>query len=139
MPSILSTLGERACDSLLDRIDALTIPLHAASPIIHICLRTATTSLSITAPKAPNPATATSRDAPSFDIAGEERLLQDILDEVLAQGVWITRARRLREQEFVEWRQSICLVVTAVLSRKKCERAAGVIKAALTKVLTKRK
>jgi serine palmitoyltransferase len=140
-PSILSTLQEnvRAIRAVLDRIDLLTIPSHAASPIIHIHLRTATPSLSVAAPKAPNPATAASRDAPSFDIAGEERVLQDIVDEVLAQGVWITRARRLRGQELVESRPSIRLAVTAALSRKECERAAGVIKAAVTKVLTKRK
>ena len=29
-------------------------------------------------------------DAPSFDIAGEEHLLQNIVDNSLALGVWIT-------------------------------------------------
>jgi serine palmitoyltransferase len=83
--AILNTLQEnvRAIRAVLDRIDALTIPSHAASPIIHIHLHTATPSLSIAAPKAPNPATAASRDAPSFDIAGEELLSQDIVDTVL--------------------------------------------------------
>jgi serine palmitoyltransferase len=133
-PSILSTLQEnvRAIRAVLDRIDA-------ASPIIHILLRTGTPSLSVAAAKAPNPATAASRDAPSFDIVSEERVLQDIVDEVLAQGVWITRARRLRGQELVKSRPSIRLAVTAALSRKESERAAGVIKSAFTKVLTKRK
>ena len=56
-----------------------------------------------------NPATAALRDAPSFDIAGEERLLQDIVAEVLAQGVWITMAGQLRGQELVESRPSIRL------------------------------
>ena len=88
-PSILSTLQEnvRAIRAVLDPIDSLTIPSHEASPIIHIHLRTATPSLSVAASKAPNPATAASRDIPSFDIAGEEHLLQDIVDEVLARGV----------------------------------------------------
>ncbi|KAH9008667.1 hypothetical protein EDB84DRAFT_1595485 [Lactarius hengduanensis] len=49
--------------------------------------------------KPPNPATPAPRDALSFDTAGEGRLLQDIVDEALAQGVWITRTRRLRGQE----------------------------------------
>ena len=66
-------------------------------------------------------------------------MLQDIADEVLVQGVWITRARRLRGQELVEARLSIRLSVTAALSRKECARAAGVIKAAVAKVLVKRK
>ena len=139
-PSILSTLQEnvRAIRAILDRVEAITIPSHAASPIIHIHLRSAMPSASAST-KAPNAATPAPREAPSFDIAGEERLLQDIVDEVLAQGVWITRARRLRGQELVETRPSIRLAVTAALSRKECERAAGVIKAAVTKVLMKRK
>ena len=61
-------------------------------------------------------------------------MLQDIVDEVQAQGVWITRARRLRGQELVEVWPSIRLAVTAALSRKECERAAAV-----TRVLAKRK
>ena len=97
-PSILSKLHEnmRAIRAVLDRIDSLTIASHVASPINHIHLRTATPSLTVAAPKVPNPATAASRDALSFDIPGEEHLLQDIVNEVLAQGMWITRARWLR-------------------------------------------
>ena len=111
---------------------------HAASPIIHIHLRSPAPSSAATL-KAPNPSTPAPREPPSFDIAGEERVLQDIVDEVLAQGVWITRARCLRGQELVEVRPSIRLAVTAALSRKECERAAAIIKAAVTKVLAKRK
>jgi serine palmitoyltransferase len=128
----------RAIRAVLDRVEAITIPSFAASPIIHIHLRSATPSSAATL-KPPNPTTPAPREAPSFDIASEERTLQDIVDEVLAQGVWITRARRLREQELVEARPSIRLAVTSALSRKECERAAGVIKAAVTKVLAKRK
>jgi 7-keto-8-aminopelargonate synthetase-like enzyme len=42
-PSILSTLQEnvRAILAVLDRVDLFTIPSHAASPIIHVYLRTA--------------------------------------------------------------------------------------------------
>jgi serine palmitoyltransferase len=139
-PSILSTLQEniRAIRAVLDRVDVITIPSHAASPIIHIHLRSATPMSSATL-KAPNPMTPSPREPLSFDIAGEERVLQDIVDEVLAQGVWITRARRLRGRELVEARPRIRLAVTAALSRKECERAAGFIKAAVTKVLAKRK
>ncbi|KAH8984866.1 serine palmitoyltransferase [Lactarius akahatsu] len=108
MPSILSTLQEnvQATRAVLDCVEATTPP---------------------------NPTTPAPRDAPSFDIAGEERLLQDIVDEALAQGVWTTRARQLRGQELVEARPSIRLAVTTALSRKECERAAGVIKAVVVK------
>ena len=71
----------------------------------------------------------------TVDIAGKGHVLQDVMDEVLAQGAWITRASRLRGQELVEVRQSIRLPVTAALSLKDCERVAGIIKAAVTKVL----
>ena len=66
-------------------------------------------------------------------------MLQDIVDKVLAQGVWITPLRRLRGQELVEVRPSIRLTVTGALSRKKCEPAAAVTKTVVTKVLAKRK
>jgi serine palmitoyltransferase len=139
-PSILSTLQEnvRAIRAVLDQVEAITIPSHAASPIIHIHLRSATPMSSATL-KAPNPMTPAPREPPSFDIAGEERVLQDIVDEVLSQGVWITRERRLRGQELVEVRPSIRLAVTAALSRREYERGAGVIKATVTKVLAKNK
>ena len=57
------------------------------------------------------------------------------MDEVLAQGMWITRARRLCGQDLVESRPSIRFAKMAALSRKEGERAAGVMKAAVTKVL----
>ena len=137
-PSILSTLQDniRAIRAVLERVDCITIPSHAASPIIHIYMRSPSASPTHLLPTSPAKA---GRDAQSFDIVTEERLLQDIVDEVLAQGVWITRSRRLRGQEVFEARPSIRLAVTAALSRKECERAAGVIKAAAMKVLGKRK
>ncbi|KAH9060257.1 serine palmitoyltransferase [Lactarius vividus] len=100
MPSILSTLQEnvRAIQANLDRVEAITIPSHAASPIIHIHRGDR------------------GRDARTWRVD-----------------------RRLRGQELVEARPSIRLTITAALSRKERERAAGVIKAAVVKVLTKRK
>ncbi|KAH9015327.1 hypothetical protein EDB85DRAFT_2295648 [Lactarius pseudohatsudake] len=108
MPSILSALQENvlATRAVLDCVEAITPP---------------------------NPTTPAPRDALSFDMAGEERLLQDIVDEALAQGVWTARARRLRGQELVEECASIRLAVTAAVSRKECERAADVIKAVVVK------
>ncbi|KAI9452065.1 hypothetical protein BJY52DRAFT_1090771, partial [Lactarius psammicola] len=141
MPSILGTLQEnvREIRAVLDRVVTITIPLHSPLPlpITHIHLRSAATPSPSPSPsaKAPNPATPAPREAPSFDIVGEERLLQDIVDKAPGHGVWITRARRLRGQELVEPRPSIRLAVTAALTRMECERAAGVFKAAVAKVL----
>ena len=88
--------------------------------------------------KVQNPATLASRRPPSLDIAGGERVLQDIAGEVLAQGVWITRARRLRGQELVEVRPGIRIAFMNALSHKHCEGATTVIKAAIRKELAKR-
>jgi 7-keto-8-aminopelargonate synthetase-like enzyme len=101
---------------------------HAASPIFHIHLRKSSSATL----KAQNTTTPAPREPLSFDIAGEERMREDIVDEVLAPGVWITRARCLRERELVEARPSIRLAVTAVRSRKECEGAAGIIKAVVS-------
>lgn len=79
------------------------------------------------------------REPEVFNIELEEKLLQDIVEEALAQGVLITRARRLRGQELTEPRPSIRLALTAALSRKECEKAASIIKAAFIKVVAKRK
>ncbi|KAF8263997.1 hypothetical protein EI94DRAFT_1806383 [Lactarius quietus] len=62
-----------------------------ASLRVYLHLRSAAPSAPATA-KAPKPGTPALRDAPSFDIVGEERVLQDVVDEVLVQGVRIAGA-----------------------------------------------
>lgn len=74
-----------------------------------------------------------------FDIENEERILQEIVDEALSQGVLITRAKRLRGQEIVEPRPEIKIAMTNALTRKEVEKTANVIKNAVAKVLNKRK
>lgn len=144
-PSILSTLQEniRVIRSILDRVEYITIPSHPASPIIHIQVRPGSSSTlqlpSPSAGKPSNPASVQPREPAVFDIELEERLLQDIVDEALAQGVWTTRAKRLRGQELVEVRPSVRLAVSSAFTKKECEKAANVIKAAVVKVLGKRR
>ncbi|KAH9985180.1 pyridoxal phosphate-dependent transferase [Russula compacta] len=119
-------------------------------PIIHIHLRNTTlpatrlhplvlANAPVATAKPSNGRSPEPRDALTFYLAVEGRLLQDIVDEALAQGVWITQAKQLRGQQLVEARPSIRLAVTAALSRKECERTAGAVKATAVKVLTKRK
>lgn len=55
------------------------------------------------------------------------------------QGVWVTRAKRLRGQEIMEIRPGVKVCVTAALTRKESEKAAGVIKTAIGKVLGRRR
>ncbi|KAI0672390.1 serine palmitoyltransferase [Trametes maxima] len=145
-PSILSTLQEniRAVHAILDRVDCITIPSHPASAVIHLQVRwptlqlpTATTTSSPGKPS--NPLSVKPRDPPQFNAEVEERLLQDVVEEALTQGVMVTRAKRLRGQELIDVRPSIRLALTAALSRKDCEKAANVVKAAFVKVVGRRR
>ncbi|KAI9438152.1 hypothetical protein H4582DRAFT_2129181 [Lactarius indigo] len=80
-PSILSTLQESVHPiwAVLNRVEAIRIPSHPASAV-------PSTSVST---KPPNPATTMPCETPSFDIPGEGRLLQGIVDVALVEGVWI--------------------------------------------------
>ena len=149
-PSILSTLqvNVRAVRNILDRVECITIPSHPASPLIHIQVRSQSPALLLppsrsSPPSSPgkpsNPTSPLPRDYPQFDGPAEERLLQDIVEEALNQGVMITRAKRLHGQEMIETRPSIKLAITSALTKKECEKAANVIKAACVKVLGKRR
>ena len=69
----------------------------------------------------------------------EERILQDVVEEALSQGVLITRAKRLRGQELIEPRPSIRLAMTSALTKKDTEKALNVVKTALVKILGKRR
>ncbi|KAJ7576960.1 serine palmitoyltransferase [Mycena floridula] len=145
-PSLLSNLQEnvRAARAVLDRVDLITIPSHPASPVIHIQLKSTSASLhpsSATVNKPSNPASPLPRAAAKWDwdIETEERILQEVVEEALNQGVMITKARRLRGQETTEARPSIRLAMTSALTKKETEKAAGVVKAALVKVLSRRK
>lgn len=146
-PSILLNLHTNifAIRSALERLDCITITSHPASAIIHIQVRPPSAfSLSPNAiprgvGKPSNPSSVIPREPPSFDIEAEERLLQDVVDEALAGGVLLTRAKRLRGQEIVEPRPSIRIAASAALSKKDTEKAVGVVKAALVKVLGRRR
>ena len=151
-PSILTTLQEniRAVRAILDRVDCIHIPSHPASAVIHLQVRwptlqvppamTATGSSSSGSKSSrSNPLLVKPRDPPQFNVELDERILQEVVDEALAQGVLITRAKRLRGQELIEARPSVRLAITAALSRKDCEKAAGVVKAAFVKVVGKRR
>jgi serine palmitoyltransferase len=123
----------------LGPVEAITIvPSHAISQIIDIHQSSAMPSSFLTL-EAQNPANPALREVPLFDFSREERVRPDIVDEVLAQGMRITRARRLRRQELVEARPSIRLAVTAVLSLKECEPVAEDINAVAVKEHAKRR
>ncbi|KAI9438133.1 hypothetical protein H4582DRAFT_235472 [Lactarius indigo] len=129
----------RGCDpSLLDWVEVITIPSHPTSPIVHVHLRSVAKPSASASARPPIPTTPAPRSAPSFDITGEESLLQD-MDIVYEVGVWTVRAPRLRGQELIAVHPIIQLAITTMLLHKECKRAASVINAAVTKVLAKRK
>lgn len=149
-PSILATLQEniQAAHAILDRVDCISIPSHPASPIIHIYIKNTKSSLHpssaatiIPSTKSSNPTSILPKDAAGWDwdIPTEEKLLQDVVDEALVQGVLITKAKRLRGQELVEARPSIRLAMTSALTKKETEKAVNVVKNAFVKVLGKRR
>jgi serine palmitoyltransferase len=69
---------------------------------------------------------------PPEDIEHEEKLLQDVVDEALAQGVLITRSARLRGQEN-EMTPTLKIMVSAAFTKKEMEKASTVLKSAITK------
>ena len=97
------------------------------------------TAIPPSASKPSNPSSVASRNPQPFDIDAEERLLQEVVDDVLAQGIFITRAKRLRGQEMSEAQPSIRLAISSALTKKECEKAATIIKTSLVKVLGKRR
>ncbi|KAF8314084.1 serine palmitoyltransferase [Clavulina sp. PMI_390] len=148
-PSILTDLHANifAIRSVLDKLDCITIPSHPASAIIHIYIRNSSTPSGHLHPEAAakkrpsNPLQLITREAPPptpEEIAVEERLLQEVVDEALAQGVLLTRAQRVHGHETVEPRPSIRIAASAALTKKETEKAVAVVKNALVKVLGRR-
>ncbi|KAG6332951.1 hypothetical protein ID866_6136, partial [Astraeus odoratus] len=138
-PSALAALQENiaAVRAVLEKTDGITLVGHWASPIVHFYLKTHSPANGAT-----NGTTATvipPPSGPSFDYESEEKVLQDIVDDALSNGVLITRAKRLRGQEMVETRPTIRIVVTAALTRKEVEKAAGVVRSSVGRVLGKLK
>ncbi|EIW79758.1 serine palmitoyltransferase [Coniophora puteana RWD-64-598 SS2] len=134
-PSTLSALQEniRALRAVLEKTEGIAILGHRASPIVHFSLRSV-------APASLSPASAaTPAGKESFDVDGEERILQEIVEDALANGVMLTRAKYLRKQEMFEPRPTIRIAMTSALTRKEVEKAAGVVKASIARVLSRRR
>jgi serine palmitoyltransferase len=144
-PSVFENLQEnvRAARAILNKVDCVTIPSHSASPMIQIFIKSSlATSLYplsaiATIPQASNPNSPAPKDAVAWDwnLETEEMLLQQVVDEALAHGVLISKAKRLRGQEITEPRPSIRLCLTSSMTRKETEKSVGVVKIALIKVL----
>lgn len=142
----LASLPEsvRALRSILDTVHSIDIPSHPSSPLIHIQVKP-----SVVARAAPATSTALAKNATPSDAASKmvseasrvelERLLQEVVNECGQNGVLVTRTKRNWEQEMIEQRPSLRICVSAGLTKKEIERAGGVLKSALVKVLGKGK
>ena len=73
--------------------------------------------------------------SPPESIELEERLLQDVVDDALGQGVLICRAARLRGQEVFEPAPSLKIMISAAFTKKETEKMANTVRNSLTKVL----
>lgn len=103
---------EPAPEGQAENRDALvSIPSHPDSALIHIFLLT-----------------------PPPTLEEEEALLQEVVDEALANGVLVTRARRLRGQEPIEPEPSLKVTISGNMSRKEVEKAGKVLREAIVKV-----
>jgi serine palmitoyltransferase len=92
--------------------DALiSIPSHRESALIHVFLTN-----------------------PPSTLPEEEALLQEVVDEALANGLLVTRARRLRGQEAEDPEPSLKVCVSAGFSRKEMEKAGKTLRDAIVKV-----
>lgn len=141
-PSIFENLQANVdvAHAILDKLDCITIPSHPASPVIHIYVRPTPVERGTHGSIKYNVAYAPPQDA--FQMAEydtDERLLQEVAEECLAQNVIVTRAKRLKGQEVVEPRPSIRLALSSALTRKETERAVMVLRNVLVKVLGRRK
>lgn len=102
--------------SMLDKLSQIDIPSDPLSPLIHFSLK----------------------PSPDVSLTEEARILQDVVDEALNNGVLLTRAMVVAQHEMNVRRPSIRICVSAALSKKECEKAAGVIKAAVSKISKRR-
>jgi serine palmitoyltransferase len=73
--------------------------------------------------------------SPPESIEQEEKLLQDVVDDALGQGVLICRAARLRGQEVFEPAPSLKIMISAAFTKKEMEKITTTVRNSLTKVL----
>lgn len=132
-PQLLRELSERARSfrqilshkSLESLIELHSGDVNCPAPFFHIRI---------------NPSflrTLTTRDGHELSRTDEERLLQDVVDECACQGVLMTRAKYVYDQERNCPRPSIKVYVTTGLSKKENDKAAGIVKSAIIKVFGK--
>ncbi|CAG8742012.1 44062_t:CDS:10 [Gigaspora margarita] len=75
------------------------------------------------------------KDIKANSIEEKEKLLQEIVDDAMNNGVILTRAKYVFAQEMFGIEPSIRICISASFSKKEIEKAAAITKSAITKVL----
>lgn len=85
-------------------------------------------------------------DSRDMTVQDQEQLLQDIVDEALANGVLVTRLKAMpaalgvaAKDQGWQLQPALKVCVTIGLSKKETEKAGVIIRHAITKVVTKKK
>lgn len=105
----LATLPEniKTFRTILDKLDNIIyIPSSSISPLIHIYIR----------------------KIDGLTFYDQERLLQEIADECINNGVYINRTKKVWKQESVADLPSLRICISSGLTKKEVEKAANVIK-----------
>ncbi|ORX49796.1 PLP-dependent transferase [Hesseltinella vesiculosa] len=116
--SFRQLLNHKNLENLIE-LDLLTNPELSMVPFMHVRIK---------------PSVLSQRGCSNRE--QEERLLQEIVDECASQGVLVTRTKYVNDQERSLPRPSIKIYVTNGLTKKENDKAAGVIKSAILKVLS---
>lgn len=65
----------------------------------------------------------------------KEKLLQDIVNEAMNNGVLLTRSKYVRNQELFNVEPSIRICISTIFTKKEIEKSANAIKLAINKIL----
>ncbi|KAK9476742.1 pyridoxal phosphate-dependent transferase [Lipomyces japonicus] len=105
----------RAFRAILDKSQYVVSPSDPDSPMVHLLL--------------------TDEVLSKRQIDNEENLLQDIVDECINNGVLITRNKTVVSQETFAPEPSLKILITTGLTKREIEKAATVVKAAVSKIV----
>lgn len=107
----------RAFRDVINKSQYVYSPSDPESPLIHLRLK--------------------SEVLETRKIEDENRFLQDVVDECINNGVLVSRNKYVQSQEVFPVLPSLKLQVTTGLTKKETEKAAMVVKAAISKIMAK--
>jgi len=162
LPAMLATTASETIRLLRENPDHYLTPLRENIKTFHTTLLTKSEFMTITSSllnpvvtitlnvkrQQQQPTLAVQTSVSGISAADEERLVQDVVDECLANGVLVSRIKRIapppgsrNEATWFGWQPTIGLraCVSTGLSRKECEKAAGVVRSAVVKIVGKRR